>query len=101
MKKNLLVKDEHVNSRLDRWFKRVVSDVPQSFIEKNIRKGKIKVNNKRSKCSYKLKKNDFVVLYNITFSINDSKKKAKSIYQQKRKYLYLQVFSLKTMIILR
>ena len=39
MKKNFLVKDEFINSRLDRWFRRNVSDVPQSFIEKNIRKG--------------------------------------------------------------
>ena len=56
MKNYFLVKDDNVNSRLDRWFKRSVCKVPQSLIEKNIRKGNIKINNKKEKSSYKLKK---------------------------------------------
>ena len=32
------VKDDFVNSRLDRWFRQNVCEVPQSLIEKNIRK---------------------------------------------------------------
>ena len=32
---------------LDRWFRRNVCEAPQSLIEKNIRNGKIKVNNKK------------------------------------------------------
>ena len=58
MKKVFQVKNEYINSRLDRWFRRNICEVPQSLIEKNIRKGKIKVNNIKQKSSYKLKEND-------------------------------------------
>ena len=56
MKQILLVKDDFINSRLDRWFKKNIQKVPQSLIEKNIRRGNIKVNYKKSKSSYRLKK---------------------------------------------
>ena len=56
MKKIFSVKDEFINTRLDKWFKRNVCTAPQSLIEKNIRKGNIKVNNKRKKSSYKVQK---------------------------------------------
>ena len=52
MKKTYLVDHNLVNSRLDRWLKKNVCVVPQSLIEKNIRKGKIKINNKKYKSSY-------------------------------------------------
>ena len=74
MIKNYSIVDESVNSRLDRWFRRNVSDVPQSLIEKNLRKGNIKVNNKRKKSSYKLQKKDSISIYNINFSPNVTKK---------------------------
>ena len=48
MKKNYIITDEFVNSRLDRWFKRVVINIPQSLLEKSIRKGLVKVNNKKN-----------------------------------------------------
>ena len=65
MKKIFSVKYDFVNARLDRWFRRNVCEVPQSLIEKNIRKGNIKVNNKKKKSSFKLKKNDkiFAVIF--------------------------------------
>ena len=47
MKKDFSINSDSVNSRLDRWIKRNVSDVPQSLIERNIRKGNIKVNSKK------------------------------------------------------
>ena len=47
MEKIFSVKNDFVNTRLDRWFRKNVCEVPQSLIEKNIRKGKIKVNNKK------------------------------------------------------
>jgi len=68
MRNFFIIKEEYINSRLDRWFRRNVQDVPQSFIEKNLRKGKIKVNNKRQKSSYKLKKNDQIKIFNFNFS---------------------------------
>ena len=74
MIKTFLVKNDFINSRLDRWFRKNVCDVPQSLIEKNIRKGKIKVNYKKKKSSYKLKKNDQIITYNLNFEIGKHKK---------------------------
>ena len=54
--KKFLIEDEYVNSRLDRWFKRKVFNAPQSFIEKNIRKGHIRVNKKKIKAHIDYKK---------------------------------------------
>ena len=74
MKKIFLVKDDFINSRLDRWFKKNVCDVHHSLIEKNIRKGNIKINYKREKSSYKLNKGDQIIVYNINFTANKHKK---------------------------
>ncbi len=62
------INSDFVNSRLDRWFRRNICEVPQSLIEKNLRKGKIKVNGKHIKSSYKLKINDKIEIFNITFN---------------------------------
>ena len=67
MKNNYLINGDYISMRLDRWIRKNVSDIPQSLIEKNIRKGNIKINNKKEKSSYKLKKNDKVILYNFNF----------------------------------
>ena len=84
MRKNYHIKDDFVDARLDRWIRKFICQVPQSLIEKNIRKGNIKINNKKEKCSYKLKKNDLVSLYNINFLLNKSiNKKYKYIATQK------------------
>ena len=47
MKNLFSVNDDFVNSRLDSWFRKTVCEVPQALIEKNIRKGNIKVNHKK------------------------------------------------------
>ena len=47
--------------------KRHFDNLSQSFIEKNLRKGKIKVNNKKTKSSYKVKTNDEINLFNFKF----------------------------------
>ena len=70
MKKIFSIDDDFINSRLDRWFRRIVCLIPQSLIEKNIRKGNIKVNYKKEKSSYKLKKKDQIIIRNINFSAN-------------------------------
>ena len=75
MKKTFLVKEDYINTRLDRWFRRNISEVPQSLIEKNIRKGNIKVNNKKEKSSYKLKNIDEIIICNINFTSNKHKRK--------------------------
>ena len=65
MKKIYSVSDDFVDARFDRWFRKNVSNIPQSYIEKNLRKGKIKVNNKKVKSSYKLKKDDSVIVFDL------------------------------------
>ena len=67
MMKIFIIKDDFVDTRLDRWFRKNVNELPQSLIEKNLRKKNIKINNKREKSSYKLQKNDqiSVNLYNV------------------------------------
>ena len=71
MKKIYSINSDFINSRLDRWFRRVVCEVPQSLIEKNIRRGNIRVNQKKEKSSYKLKNHDKIVIKNIILK-NDS-----------------------------
>ena len=80
MIKIFYVKSEYVDSRLDRWFRRSVCEVPQSLIEKNIRKGNIKVNNKKEKSSYKLRFNDLILVKNVNF-------KKKIIREIKKNYI--------------
>ena len=75
MKKEFQVDPNFINSRLDRWIKKNVCNIPQSLIEKSIRKGKIKINNKKAKSSHKLRPNDQITLYNFSFSNNKSKKR--------------------------
>ena len=40
MKKIYYIKDDFINARLDRWFRKNICEIPQSLIEKNIRKKK-------------------------------------------------------------
>ncbi len=61
--------------RIDKWIKTHIINIPQSLIEKNLRIGKIKVNKKKIKSSYKLKKNDEVYLFNISYKNVQLKKK--------------------------
>jgi len=75
MKNFFSVKEEFINSRLDRWFRKNVCEVPQSLIEKNLRKGRIKVNNKKKKSSYKLQVNDKIIVHNIKFTANKKNEK--------------------------
>ena len=63
MLKKFIVNKEFIGSRFDRWFKNNVSDVPQSLIEKLIRKNKLKINKKKAKTSYRVQHNDLVELF--------------------------------------
>ncbi len=75
MKKVYSVDADFINTRLDRWFKKKIVKIPQSLLEKSIRKGNIKVNNKKEKSSYKLKKNDLIYIFNINFKKPNLKQK--------------------------
>ena len=69
--------------RIDRFLRNKLGKIPQSFIEKNLRNGKIKLNKKKIKSSIKVKINDQVELYNIKIDnkINQIKKKFIPNYQ--------------------
>ena len=47
MKKSFIITEEFDKSRLDRWFRRTILNIPQSLLEKTIRRGDIKVNGKK------------------------------------------------------
>ena len=53
--------------RFDRWLRSKLGKIPQSLIEKNLRSGKIKINKKKVKSSFKIKTNDKVDLFNFRY----------------------------------
>ena len=63
MKKEFIVDGDFNDTRLDRWFKKNIFLIPQSLLEKNIRKGFIKVNNLKKKSSFKVKTGDKIHVY--------------------------------------
>ena len=84
--RKFLVEEDFINTRLDRWFKKKVYDVPQSFIEKNLRSGNIKVNKKKNKSSYRLQKNDQIIISDFKF-VQSTNKKKKYNYKPTKKEL--------------
>jgi len=84
--RKFLVEEDFINTRLDKWFKKKVYDVPQSFIEKNLRTGNIKVNKKKNKSSYRLQKNDQIIISDFKF-VQSTIKKKKYNYKPTKKEL--------------
>ena len=78
MKKTYIVDSTCNNMRIDRWIRHELGKIPQSLIEKNLRAGKIKINKKKIKSSYKIAINDQINLYNINFKA--------TIFQKKKKF---------------
>ena len=75
MPKIFTVDDDFNDSRLDKWFKFKIINLPHSLIEKIIRQNKIKVNKKKTKSSYRLQTGDLVEIYDISrFKPTDEKK---------------------------
>ena len=77
MKKLINVDKTYNSMRIDRFLRNHIGKIPQSFIEKNLRNGKIKLNKKKIKSSTKVKTNDIIELHNIEikYNINHIKKK--------------------------
>ncbi len=67
------------NMRLDRWLRNKLGNIPQSLIEKNLRIGKIKVNQKKVRSSVKIKTDDKVYIFNFSFKEIVKQKKIKFI----------------------
>ena len=77
MKKSYIVDSTCKDMRLDRWIRYILGKIPQSLIEKNLRAGKIKLNKKKTKSSYKIKVNDIIDFFDINFKQNIIQKKIK------------------------
>ena len=83
MKKSYIVDSTCNDMRIDRWIRNFVGKIPQSLIEKNLRFGKIKLNKKKIKSSYKISTGDKNDLFNINFKENITQKKIKLIPSKK------------------
>ena len=89
MSKKFIVNKDYHNSRFDRWFKQNVSDVPQSLIEKFIRKNKVKINRKKTKTKYRVQLNDLIEVYGAeNLKPKDQSKKIKYKPSEKEKNKY-------------
>ena len=69
MNKIFIIEDDYHGARLDRWFKKKVCNVPQSLIEKNIRRGNIRVDGIKKKSSYRLQKNNEIFYIKFAYII--------------------------------
>tara|TARA_B100000963_G_scaffold26227_1_gene19638 strand:- start:25 stop:927 length:903 start_codon:yes stop_codon:yes gene_type:complete len=84
MDRSYKIKPIHASMRLDRWIKNNIGKYPQSLLEKSIRKGKIKLNKKKTISSYKLKIGDEINFYNFGYKL---KPKTNIIYKPSKKNL--------------
>ena len=69
MKKTFHVEKSYDNCRIDRWVRNNFKKIPQSLLEKNLRKGKIKVNHKKVKSSFKVKYKDLIEIFHLNIKL--------------------------------
>ena len=84
MPKSYTVDDDYNDSRLDKWFKNKIINLPHSLLEKILRQNKIKVNKKKAKSSYRLQTGDLIEIYDIS-KFKPAYKKEKIKYLPKKK----------------
>ena len=84
MPKSYTVDDDYNDSRLDKWFKNEILNLPHSLLEKILRQNKVKVNKKKTKSSYRLQKGDLIEVYDIS-KLKPVDKKVKIKYLPKKK----------------
>ena len=75
MKKSYIVDSTCNNMRIDRWIRNIIGKIPQGLIEKSLRSGKIKINKKKVKSSFKIKENDKVDIFDLKFEERINQKK--------------------------
>ena len=90
---NYIVSRDYENTRIDKWIKQNINNFPQSYIEKILRKKKIKENNLKVSSSYTLKIKDKInVRLNFELHKNDNKYKYtptnKDIQNLKKKIIF-------------
>tara|TARA_B100001057_G_scaffold457308_1_gene505497 strand:+ start:1049 stop:1966 length:918 start_codon:yes stop_codon:yes gene_type:complete len=78
MNKSFIVDSTSNDMRLDRWLRTKLGKIPQSLIEKSLRLGRIKINKKKVKSSFKIKANDKIDLFDFNFE--------EKIYQIKKSF---------------
>ena len=78
MIKSYIVDSTYDKMRLDRWLRNKIGNIPQSLIEKSLRSGKIKINKKKVKSSFKVKTNDKIDIFNFNFK--------EKLIQEKKKF---------------
>jgi len=84
MPKSYTVDDDYNDSRLDKWFKNKVINLPHSLLEKILRQNKIKVNKKKVKSSHRIQAGDLIEIYDISkFKPIDKKEKIKYLPKKK------------------
>jgi len=66
LKKLFIVNSDYHETRIDRWLKNNFSTLNQSFIEKNLRKGNIKVNDSKIAAKYTLHHKDKIIIFNYS-----------------------------------
>ena len=79
MNKSFIVDSTCNNMRVDRWLRNKIGKIPQGLIEKTLRLGKIRINKKKIKSSFKIKTNDKVEIFNFNFEERINQKKIKFI----------------------
>ena len=84
MPKSYTVDDDYHDSRLDKWFKNKIINLPHSLLEKILRQNKVKVNKKKTKSSYRLQIGDLIEIYDIS-KLKPVDKKVKIKYLPKKK----------------
>ena len=84
MPKSYTVDDDYNDSRLDKWFKNKIINLPHSLLEKILRQNKVKVNKKKTKSSYRLQTGDLIEVYDIS-KLKPVNKKEKIKYLPKKK----------------
>ena len=77
MKKSYIVDSTCNDMRLDRWLRLKIGKIPQGLVEKYLRTGKIKLNKKKVKSSFKVKTKDEINIFNIEFKETIQQKKIK------------------------
>ncbi len=75
MVKSYIVDSTYNSMRLDRWLRNKIGNIPQGLIEKSLRAGKIKINKKKVKSSFKVQTNDKIDIFNLNFKENYIQKK--------------------------
>ena len=83
MLKSFIIDNMSIDMRLDRWIRDKIGKIPQGLIEKDLRKGNIKLNNKKAKGSTKLRLNDKIDFFKFDYQINPIKEKKKFIPSKK------------------